>query len=322
MNLKLAGVYPVIPTPFLDNEEIDFKGLENILEYALEKKFQGVLILGSNGEAPYLSLAEKVRIIKTASEVLKNKINLIVGTGSFSTQETLELTKIAKAENATAALIILPIFYPLTFYNVYAHYRYLAKESKLPIMYYNFPACSHLNLSNQEIVKLSMIEGMVGIKESILNLKDIKYHLENNYSESFSVFSGTTYLFSEVMRLGGAGVICPVALLTPEPVLKIFELLIKDRNANIEIYEKEIFKTLPLMGKIIGNTNLSRKLLKFAAKAGIPLSATGGAPQALFKEALRLQGIAIKSKVRKPLPQLSHKGKSLVEKVVQSLKES
>lgn len=321
MELKLEGVYPVIPTPFLDNDEVDINGLGSILEYVLEKKFQGVLILGSNGEAPYLSFAEKVQIIKTASKVLKNKINLIVGTGSFSTKETLELTKIAKEEKATAALIILPIFYPLTFHNIYAHYRYIAKESKFPIMYYNFPPCSHLHLSNREIVKLSIIEGMVGIKESILNLKDIKYHIDNAYSESFNVFSGTTYLFSEVMRLGGAGVICPANLLTPEPALKIFELISKNKNANVDEYEKEIFKTLPIMGKVVGNTSLSKKLLKFAAKAGIPLNATGGTPQALFKEALRLQGIPIKPRVRKPLPQLSNIGKSLVEKVITSLEK-
>lgn len=317
---KLSGVYPVIPTPFTNNDELDLKALQNILEYALEKNFSGVLILGSNGEAPYLTWEEKVKIINTTAKVLKGKMNFIVGGGSFSTKETLTLTKIAKKEGATAALIILPVFYPLTFHNVYAHYYHLTKESNLPIMYYNFPACSHLNLTNREIVQLSLLEGMVGIKESILNLNNIKFHIKHSLKETFSVFSGTSYLFSEVIRLGGDGVICPIALLLPEASLKIFEILSKNKQGNIDKYEKTIFKTLPLMGKVIGNPELSKKLLKFAAKVGLPLSATGSSPQALLKEALRLLGIPLKPRVRKPLPQLSNKGKELVENVMAGLK--
>ncbi len=300
---KLVGLFPVVPTPLHEDESFDNQGFKALLDQFIDCGFHGFTILGSNGEGTYFSKEEKVKIINTASEHLGRKANWIAGTGSLSTRETVELTDHAYKAGAAACLVTLPTFFSLKFDDIYDHYKKTTEKTGSPVLFYNYPACTGINLSVKEVIRLSECEGIVGIKETILNMKTIRAHIRRVKKKPFSVFAGTSYFMAETLKAGGAGVICPVALLQPENTIALYNAIRENDTKEIVQRENTLFKTLPLFtGKSLPSAGY---ILKTLANLGLAPEATGGSAQAMLKELLRLSGIPITSRVRSPLPQLT-----------------
>ncbi len=313
MTTNLSGIFPVVPTPLNEDESFDEKGFVALLNYLLPKKFHGLTILGSNGEGPYFSAEEKIKIFDSAAQILNGKLSWIAGTGCINTKETLELTRHAHKAGAAACLVSLPTFYPLSFDSIYEHYKTVAGKSGAPVLFYNYPACTRIKLTVPQIIKLCECDGIIGIKETILNLKTIRAHIDGVKKKPFSVFSGTSYLMPEIMKSGGEGAICPIPLLEPEFSIALHNAAKNADTVTITSLEKKIFRTLPLFSK---NASPSAgKMLKILANLGLAPESTGGSAQALLKEFIRLSGIPISAKVRSPLPQLTQDQKILTKKV-------
>lgn len=318
MKNQLEGIFPVMPTPLNDDESFDEKGFKAMLDFFMGKGFHGFTILGSNGEGPYFTAEEKAKIFDATGKHLNGKLPWIAGTGGLTTTETLEVSQRAHKAGAAACLVSLPTFYKIPYEDIYKHYKILGEKSGAPVMLYNYPLCTHITLSVPQVIKIGECDGIVGIKDTLLNLKVIKAHIDGIKKKTFYVFSGTSYLMPEVVKMGGAGVICPVPLLEPEFTVALYGAVKNGDAGKVKGLEEKLFQTLPLFVK---NASTGKgKMLKKLARLGLAPEAAADSVHAMLKEFLRLSGIPVTAKVRSPLPQLTEEQKQRVKTLYETLK--
>jgi len=222
---KLQGVFAPIPTPF-ENEEIAFDKLAENMNFWLDSKLTGVVVMGSNGEFVVLSPEEKRKLIKKVCELAEGKKPVIAGTGCESTKETIALTKYAADCGASAALLLSPNYYKRAMNDNLTRRFYLdvADASPIPIILYNIPANSGINLSAQLVAELSYHPNIIGIKDTGGNIVQIA-EIINTVSPDFSVFAGTaSYLFPSLV-LGATGGTLALSNIMPNECAEMIELV-------------------------------------------------------------------------------------------------
>lgn len=320
MESKFTGIYPVIPTPLKEDFSPDPDGISHLIDYYVEQGVHGLVILGSGGEFAYLSSEEKQMIISQAVKGNEGRLPIIAGTGYTGTYETIALSKYAKNVGVDAILVTLPTYHPIKFSQVYEHFKAVADNVDIPIIYYHYPECTHLKLTPKEIAMICEIDGIVGIKESVLNLREVKAHIKFIQKRPFSFFSGTSYLFLSILEIGGCGVICPVPTIIPKDLTSLYSAFLNGDIKQAREIEKRVFQTLPLTVDIPINPKITRTFMKILCKTGIPLSGVGRPLQAVFKEALHQMGHPISPIVKAPLPQITEKEKEKARKVLEKLR--
>ncbi len=279
MNMnKFEGVYAVLLTPFTTDGDIDKDCIKHEVDFLVQGGVQGIVALGSAGEMPYLTREARHDVISTVADCLAHRVKLIVGTGCFGTDATLSLTRYAKDAGADGALIALPTFFPLEFEDVRAHYAAIASQVDLPLLYYNYPDCTHLPLTSAEIAKIFEIPNVVGAKESVFNMNVVEELIQ--LCPHQSIFTGTSLSLFETLKANGAGVICPLVNLDPKLMVSIYTSMKEGKVAEARKLRNKIFDLSPLM---------------VMAKA----------PMSVIKEAFRLLGHPIRSIVKSPLHQVT-----------------
>ena len=222
--LLLSGAYSPIPTPFNSKGAIAYDKLaENIAKWN-NTSLAGLLVLGSNGEFTYLSDQEKLEVLKTARQgIPKNKL-FIAGTGCDSTRSTVELTEQAAAIGADAAMIITPSYYPSKMDDQALHHHYLelAERSPLPLLLYNMPANTGVDISAETVVELSRHPNIVGIKDSSGNVVKLGEILRAA-SPDFNVLAGSASFLYPALTLGSVGGIMALANIAPEQCHRIYQ---------------------------------------------------------------------------------------------------
>jgi len=319
MDVRFEGVYPVLPTPLKENQSPDLDAISELAEYYISKGVHGLVCLGSGGEFPYFSIEEKREIIKSITSTVRGRLPVIVGNGCMSARETLILSEFATKCGVDGFLMAIPTYYPLRFEEVYRYFKMVSEGINKPILYYHFPENTRIYLKPEEVAKICEIEGVVGIKESILNLREVRKHISLIRKKNFSVMSGTSFMFLDVLKSGGSGVICPVPLLLPETVVELYNSFKRGDLKRSSEMEKKLFRALPLLSDTFLPPAIARLALKLSCRLGIPLKAGGTAIQATFKEALRQMGLKISPLVRTPLMQIDEERKKLVKKVLKNL---
>ncbi len=317
--MRFEGVYPVLPTPLRPDQSLDLDGISSIAEYFIQKGVHGLVCLGSGGEFPYFSIEEKREIIKAITSTVRGRLPVIVGNGCMSAKETLILSEFAAKCGVNGFLMAIPTYYPVGFNEAYTYFKMVSDSVRTPILYYHFPENTKLWLKPGQVAKICEIEMVVGIKESVLNLREVRRHISLIRKKPFFVMSGTSFMFLDVLRSGGSGVICPVPLVIPETVVDLYNSFKSGDMKRASELEKRVFRTLPLLADIPVPPPIARLAIKALSRLGIPLKAGGTAIQATFKEALRHKGLNISPVVRNPLRQLDEKRKMLVEKVMSNL---
>lgn len=212
----IKGIYAPIPTPFV-NDEIDFMSLQQNLVKWGKSALEGLVVLGSNGEFAYLSYAEKVEMLQFVYDHWPRSKRLIAGTGCESTKETLALTHKAAKVGYDVALVITPHFYKgsMTDVALEAYFSQIADQSPIPIMLYNMPRNTGLNISSKLAIKLALHPNIAGIKDSsgnIVQISEICAHTAND----FSVFAGSGSFLLPAYAVGAVGGTLAVANIMPE----------------------------------------------------------------------------------------------------------
>ena len=221
--LSLTGVFPPIPTPFdADGAVAHDKLAGNIAKWS-QKPLAGVLVLGSNGEFSYLSDGEKLEVLKTARQAIPKDKLFIAGTACESTRCTLELTEQAAVIGADAAIVLTPNYYTskMDAQAMRRHFLELAERSPLPIILYNMPACTGIDLSAELVVELAQHPNIVGIKDSsgnVVKLGDIIRDAPPN----FNVLAGSASFLYPALVLGAVGVVAALANIAPENCYRIY----------------------------------------------------------------------------------------------------
>lgn len=288
----LEGVFPVVPTPLTGEGGLDESGYRHLISALTEAGVHGVTSLGSNGECVYLTPAERRRTMEVASEARTRGAKLIVGAGCFGTDEAVEMCRHAREVGADAAMVALPLYYPLDPEAVRRHYGGVSRRGELPVLYYNVPDLTHLKLAPAQVAEILKIPGVEGAKESILNVREIEELIR--LAPGRSILTGSCMTLQETLKAGGAGAICPIPCLDPKLVLDYYGALKAGKADEARVLRNRVFQLMPLMA-------MSRS------------------PQALLKEALRLLGHPITSRVKEPLPQLQPGESEKVRAMLQKL---
>lgn len=209
--MDYKGIICAMITPLDENQDINPKATRELIDYLINKGVCGLFILGTNGECHVLTDDEKVEFAKIVIEHTNNRVPVFVGTGGNSTREVINLSKRMEAIGASALSIITPYFVPPTQKELIEHYKAVAAEVSLPIMMYNMPGKTGINIEPESVKELSKVKNIVGIKDSGGKLDNMKAYLEVTKGEDFGVFSGSDSLILDILKVGGHGAVAATA---------------------------------------------------------------------------------------------------------------
>lgn len=213
------GAMVALVTPFKDGK-VDEKGLRSLIEFQIENGTEGIVPCGTTGESATLSHSEHERVVEITIEAVAKRVPVIAGTGSNNTIEAIRLTKHAEKAGADGALLITPYYNKPTQEGMYQHYLKVAEETSIPLVLYNVPGRTSINLLPETIARLALIKNIVGIKEATGSLQQISdtIHL---CPENFSVLSGDDFIVLPLLAVGGKGVISVTSNVVPRDVANL-----------------------------------------------------------------------------------------------------
>ncbi|RJR26544.1 MAG: dihydrodipicolinate synthase family protein [Desulfobacteraceae bacterium] len=214
--LSLKGCFPPIPTPFDLKGRVDHNRLSENLEIWQKTPLSGFVVLGSNGEAVLLKEKEKLAIWKTAAASIGKGRFFIAGTGCEATAETIELTEKAAVLGANAAMVSTPHYYKsaLDHKTLVAHYTAIADKSPIPIILYNVPGFTGIDLLPDTIIELSGHPNIIGLKESSGNIVKISQVI-SGAKPSFQVLAGSGSFLAPALAMGAVGGVMALAAVAP-----------------------------------------------------------------------------------------------------------
>ena len=221
-SISLKGCYPPIPTPFDEHGRVDHEHLASNIQKWQETPLRGFAVLGSNGEAVLLREAEKVEVWKTAGEVIDDDHLFIAGTGCESTAETLELTEKAAGLGADVALIVTPHYYKARMDRraLVTHYTTIADRSPIPIVLYNVPASTGLDMGADVVIELAAHPRIIGLKESSGNVIKMG-QVVAAAREGFQVLAGSGSFLLPALSVGAVGGVMALASVAPHDLSEI-----------------------------------------------------------------------------------------------------
>jgi len=221
---KLSGIYPAAPTPFKDNEEINFEHLNFNIEKANQLPIDGYVIGGSNGEFAYLSVEERVQVVSAVKESLPDGHTLIAGAGLESTQATIDLTHMMAEAGADFVLIVTPHYFTgrMTADALENHYRLVADTSSVPVLLYSVPANTGINLPVEAVIRLATHPNVVGMKDSGGDIARIGYMIKKT-PEDFSMLAGSVGFFLGALAVGAVGCISALVNIAAQDTSKMVD---------------------------------------------------------------------------------------------------
>lgn len=251
---RLTGAYTAVITPFDATGAIDEEGFRNNLRFQHQEGIDGVVVLGTTGETPTLTQREKQQLVTIAVEELRGKIPVIVGTGTYSTRETLESSLQAEQQGADALLIVTPYYNKPTQEGIYRHFQTIAEAVSIPIILYNIPGRCGVNIDIATVARLASLPNVIGLKESSGNMASLHDLVEQSIlsHSPFDIVSGddgNTILF---MAIGGQGIISVAGNLIPGKIKSLVNLCHQNR---FEEARRLHFELLPLFRDQFIETN-------------------------------------------------------------------
>ncbi|MEY8337637.1 dihydrodipicolinate synthase family protein [Lachnospiraceae bacterium 62-35] len=225
---KLEGIYAPIPIPFKNGlGEIDYEVMKNnICRIWNQSSLSGIVIMGSNGEFVYLNEKEKKDVIQAVCDTIAPGKHVVAGCGCESTAETIELCRYAASAGAKAALILNPNYYKKAMNDTVLEvfYNDVADGSPIPVVLYNMPGNSGVNLSSRLVEKLSVHPNIIGIKDTSGNIVQIMEIIRDT-PEDFSVFAGSASFLFPAAAAGAEGGTLALANVFPDECVKLYQLV-------------------------------------------------------------------------------------------------
>jgi 4-hydroxy-tetrahydrodipicolinate synthase len=222
--MKIQGSIVALVTPFSKNNKLDLQGLKENIQYQLKNGTDGFVPCGTTGEAPTLTWEEWEAVVQTTIKTVNKKKPVIVGTGTNSTDKTIKLSIRAQELGADGCLIVTPYYNRPTQEGLFEHFSTIAREVKIPIIIYNIPARTGVNMTPQTVERLhkKYPEKIIGIKEASGNLDQVS-EIIHRCGKDFLVFSGDDTLTLPILAIGGKGVISVVANIFPKTMARLIK---------------------------------------------------------------------------------------------------
>lgn len=200
-------------TPFKNNE-VDFEKLRELIEWHIKEETDSIIICGTTGESATMSDQEKREVIKFTVDVVNKRIPVIAGSGSNNTAYSIELSRYCESVGVDGLLIVTPYYNKATELGLLKHYEAIASNVNIPIILYNVPGRTGVNLAARLVEKLSKIENIVAIKEASGDISQVA-EIARLCGDEFAIYSGNDDMIIPIMSLGGKGVISVVANILP-----------------------------------------------------------------------------------------------------------
>jgi 4-hydroxy-2-oxoglutarate aldolase len=270
--LSMAGIFPPIPTPFDANGELDLQALAFNLQKWNQYPLAGYVVLGTNGEFPYLSETEKLTFLEAARKHIPAGKLFMAGTGCESTHTTIALTKKVAALGADVALLITPSYYKskMDAAGLTDYYLKVAEASPIPVSIYNMPANTNVDMPADLIVKLSQHPNVVGVKDSGGNLAKLG-EIVRYARAGFQVLAGSAGFLYPALCLGAVGGVLALANIAPQQCCDIQSLYSQGKHAEARDLQLRM---------IVPNTAVTGKFGVPGLKAAMDmLGYRGGAPR-------------------------------------------
>ncbi len=269
------GIFPPITTPFVNDEVAYDKLAENISKWN-NYELKGYVVLGSNGEAVFLTREEKLRVIETTKEFMSVDKTLIVGTGSDSIKETIALTNDAAEIGANAALVITPSFFKdkMNHNEFINHFNAVADLSLIPLIIYNVPKFTGVDIEPRTVVELSRHENIIGIKNSSENLEQLT-EIITDTPNNFQILVGTASILENGLRAGADGGILALANIAAQECINIYKFVESEKfieSENLQLKLLEINKTVTSKYGVAGLKAAMDLLGYFGGLPRLPLS--------------------------------------------------
>ena len=245
-----AGSLVAIVTPFRKGK-VDERALAELIEWQIAKGTSGIVPCGTTGESATLSHDEHNRVIELTVEVVRRRVPVIAGTGSNSTDEAITLTRHAKQAGVDGALLITPYYNKPTQEGLYRHYKAIAEAVDLPLVLYNIPGRTGVNMLPATIARLSAIQTIIGVKEgsgSVQQASDIVQMC----GDRLTVLAGDDSLTLPMMAVGGKGVITVTANIMPAEMAGLVKAFAEGR---VQEARRLHFKLSPLFTALFYETN-------------------------------------------------------------------
>lgn len=288
------GVATALATPFKEDLTIDYEAYDKLLSYQVENKVDGLVVCGTTAEAATMDKKEKLDLINFTIEKVGGRLPIIVGTGSNNTKEAAEFSKEVSEIDEVDALLVVTPYYNKNKANregLYKHFASIAEKSTKPIILYNVPSRTGVNIDPDLVGELSNIENIVGIKDAT---GDLHYTIKvkSLVDEDFAIYSGNDDLIVPLMSVGGSGVISVLSNILPKETSQMVHDYIEGREKDAGISQ---VKYINLIEALFNEVN------------PVPV-----------KEALRLIGIS-DNYMRLPLSEASKETSKLLEDELKKL---
>ncbi len=244
------GSIVAIVTPFKDNK-VDENALGDLIEWHISEGTNAIVPCGTTGESATLDYEEHYRVIEFTIEAVNKRVPVIAGTGANSTEETIMMTQKAKEMGADGSLLVTPYYNKPTQEGLYRHYKEVAEKVEIPIVLYNVPSRTGVNLLPQTVARLAEIENIVAIKEATGDMKQVS-EVIRLCGDRITVLSGDDFTTFTLMALGGKGVISVSANVAPWDVSAMCKAW---HDGNIEAARRLHFKLEPLNKAMFLETN-------------------------------------------------------------------
>lgn len=289
----ITGSLVAIVTPMHADGALDLDSLRGLVDWHVEQGTDGIVIVGTTGESPTVTMEEHCLLIHAAVEQAAGRIPVIAGTGANSTAEAIELTQCAKAAGATAGLSVAPYYNKPTQEGLYQHFRRIAEAVDLPMILYNVPGRTVADIGNDTALRLAQVPGIIGIKDATGNLER-GTNLIKAAPQGFAIYSGDDASALALMLLGGQGVISVTANVAPR---LMHEMCTAALAGDLTRARELNFRLLGLHGKLFLEANpipvkwALAEMKRIASGIRLPLTPLSAQHHDAIRGAMREAGV-------------------------------
>ena len=248
--ILFKGVGSAVPTPF-DENGVNISEFRKFLQFQIDNNVDALIVCGTTGESSTMTRDEKIIAINCALEVANEKTPVIVGTGSNNTKEAIEMSKIAERLGVDGILVVTPYYNKTTQRGLIAHYKSIAESVSLPIILYNVPSRTGVNIEPKTCFELSKVDNIVAIKEASGNISQVA-QISNLCGDNLYIYSGNDDQIVPICSLGGIGVISVLSNIKPKFV---HDMVYDFLDGNIDKARKMQLNILPLINSLFSEVN-------------------------------------------------------------------
>ena len=278
-------------TPFNEQLEVDYDQAKKLACHLIEHGNDGIVVAGTTGESPTLSAEEKIKLFQAVKEAVGDRAKVIAGTGSYDTAESIKLTKEAEKIGVDGVMLVVPYYSKPSQEGLYQHFKAIAAQTRLPVLLYNIPGRTSINMEPETIARLAEIDNIVAVKEASGKLDQVS-KIKMLAPKDFVIYSGDDSLTLPILSVGGQGIISVVGHVAGEQIKAMVNAYFDGKVAEAAQMHNNLFDLFKTM---------------FITANPVPI-----------KYALNLQGINVGS-VRLPLVEANAQEKAAIKACLEKM---